>query len=354
MVEAHDILLLKVATYPVIAILLFSLGYYIHAISNPTIRSSIEKYTGQTWLSLNPEKRWTEKIFLQYSVFWISWFGCVVVSGVWEYFKHVEYLVVCGSLAWPCFVVPWYFSKRHPELFGKKENIYDTYWFRANLWIAIISYVGNYFWTHYFYQLLGASYTFQSWRINDVPIPMFFATHAYFLTYHTATTCILRRYWTSSLYNLVLPRWLQLLSTWSLVLTLSWTTAFLEAFTIQGFPYYEIKDRMYLYTVGSIVYGIYFIVSFPAFTRIDEERVEGSKEGGSSFSSSSSSSSTPAKSNRSKSPGKKVQKPTVLSSESFVQWTLSQTAIDSLGACMLVTILLDLWKLSYPALRLYF
>ena len=39
---------------------------------------------------------------------------------------------------------------------------------QANVWIAIFSFVGNYFWTHYFYRLLGASYTFPSWRLNDV------------------------------------------------------------------------------------------------------------------------------------------------------------------------------------------
>jgi cycloeucalenol cycloisomerase len=31
---------------------------------------------------------------------------------------------------------------------------------QANLWIAIFSYVGNYFWTHYFYKVLHAYYTF--------------------------------------------------------------------------------------------------------------------------------------------------------------------------------------------------
>ena len=38
----------------------------------------------------------------------------------------------------------------------------------AQVWIAIFSFVGNYFWTHYFFQLLGAAYTFPSWRLNDV------------------------------------------------------------------------------------------------------------------------------------------------------------------------------------------
>lgn len=30
------------------------------------------------------------------------------------------------------------------------------------------SHIGNYFWTHYFYRVLGARYTFVAWRLNDV------------------------------------------------------------------------------------------------------------------------------------------------------------------------------------------
>lgn len=39
---------------------------------------------------------------------------------------------------------------------------------QASLWMIIFSYVGNYFWTHYFFTVLGASYTFPSWKMNNV------------------------------------------------------------------------------------------------------------------------------------------------------------------------------------------
>lgn len=39
---------------------------------------------------------------------------------------------------------------------------------QANVWIAIFGFVGNYFWTHYFYTVLGAIYTFPSYKINHV------------------------------------------------------------------------------------------------------------------------------------------------------------------------------------------
>lgn len=40
---------------------------------------------------------------------------------------------------------------------------------KANIWIAILSYIGNYFWTHYFYKVLGTRYTFPiTWELNRV------------------------------------------------------------------------------------------------------------------------------------------------------------------------------------------
>lgn len=39
---------------------------------------------------------------------------------------------------------------------------------QANLWVAIFGFIGNYFWTHYFFNLLGAAYTLPSYMLNGV------------------------------------------------------------------------------------------------------------------------------------------------------------------------------------------
>ena len=44
----------------------------------------------------------------------------------------------------------------------------------------------------------------------------------------------------------------------------------METLTISSFPYYSFEDRAKAYTLGSAFYGIYFLVSFPAFIRLDE------------------------------------------------------------------------------------
>ncbi|OIV98167.1 hypothetical protein TanjilG_18282 [Lupinus angustifolius] len=85
------------------------------------------------------------------------------------------------------------------------------------------------------------------------------------------------------------------------ILALSYFVAYLETLAISSFPYYEFVDRDSMYKVGSLFYAIYFIVSFPMFIRIDEK--------------------------------------------SHDKWDLARVAIDALGAAMLVTILLDLWRI---------
>jgi hypothetical protein len=37
-----------------------------------------------------------------------------------------------------------------------RRDIVRRYWVKCNLWIFIFGWVGNYFWTHYFYVVLGA------------------------------------------------------------------------------------------------------------------------------------------------------------------------------------------------------
>ena len=57
----------------------------------------------------------------------------------------------------------------------------------------------------------------------------------------------------------------------SVVLCFSYFTAFMETLTISAYPDYSFEDQDMAYTVGSAFYGIYFIVSFPAFFYFDDE-----------------------------------------------------------------------------------
>lgn len=73
-------------------------------------------------------------------------------------------MAVGFASALPCVVLPLLLDR--PADRGKPLS--EQYWVIANTWIAIYSFIGNYFWTHYFYKLLGAAYTFPAWNLNEV------------------------------------------------------------------------------------------------------------------------------------------------------------------------------------------
>jgi hypothetical protein len=89
-----------------------------------------------------------------------------------QHLSYLGYLLVGVAAAAPCFLLPLWLQ---PPAEARKPLL-QRHWVRANVWMAIFSYIGNYFWTHYFYTLLGAQYTFNTWRLNDVS-PFAIALH---------------------------------------------------------------------------------------------------------------------------------------------------------------------------------
>ncbi|EGG13673.1 Cycloeucalenol cycloisomerase [Cavenderia fasciculata] len=257
------------------------------------------------WFSRVPSKAWAEKFFLYYSPIWIGLFGFVVVSEVYKNFYDIEFFILGLVVSLPCVVYPMLF----PCAADRDKPWYDRYWVKANLWIALFGFIGNYFWTHYFFVLLRATYRFPvTFTLNEIPVCLYFVTHAYFMSYHAATTPVLRRFW--SMYP---PRKAGekkplslIIGTILIVAGLAYFTAFMETWTIQMVPYYHIENRSQMYIVGSTFYMLYFVVSFPMFARIDE--TDGEK------------------------------------------WTLSRTALESLGSAMIVFTLCDFWRLLVGAL----
>jgi len=217
-------------------------------------------------------------------------------AGIYEQFEEVEYFVVGCIVALPCVLIPWLW----PHKPGHALPLSQQYWVKANVWVWIFSYVGNYFWTHYFYNLLGASYTFKAWRVNNVPVAMFLMTIGYFNFYFSGINVVLRMMWTAQWYKSLAVG--KLLVSAAAVAALAVFTAFCETFTISGFPYYAFENRAYAYSIGSALYGIYFIVGFPMHFRVDEK------------------------------PGK--------------PWSVWDAAKDAFAASMIVFCLLDLWRLA--------
>ncbi|KAL3942905.1 MAG: hypothetical protein SGBAC_002977 [Bacillariaceae sp.] len=224
---------------------------------------------GGTYLpapSIQPSKRAYEQFVLAYTPMWMFSFVCIVAFGWYETFDEWSYLRVCGGLALPFLLQPILLPSAGYDSPDAKRPLFQRYAFKANLWILVYSFIGNYWYTHYFYSVLKAKYTMPAHRLNNVPIALYFATHFYFSSYHTFSNLLLRKVATSYQKGL-----LKSLLFVSVVLCFSYFTAFMETLTISAYPDYSFEDRDMAYTVGSAFYGIYFIVSFPAFFWFDDE-----------------------------------------------------------------------------------
>eukprot|EP00439_Symbiodinium_sp_Y106_P036174 s6242_g4.t1 len=205
-----------------------------------------------------------ENWFLAYGLFWISCFAVIIACGIYEHMNKWHYLLVTGGLAAPLCLQPLFF----PSLTGEKDlPLLERHCTKANVWIAIYSFLGNYWGTHYFYCVLKAKYTLPflpDHQLNKVPVCMYLATHFYFCFYHALGSKVMRWVWTR--YR---PGAARTTFCVSVVCVMAYCTAFLETFSISAFPYYTFDDRQQMYTVGSAFYALYLAVSFPMFARLD-------------------------------------------------------------------------------------
>ena len=250
-------------------------------------------------------KREFEIYALKYTVIWIVIFSVVVILKLWKQFEAIHYMILCVSLSLPFLLQP----ILYPLPSEIKLPLFERYSFKANLWISIFSFIGNYWYTHYFYHVLGAQYLFPAHRLNDVPIALYFATHFYFITYHTFSNLILRKIETT--YKKSFNRTILF---WFTVFAFSYFTAFMETLTISSFEYYDFKeDKDQVYKVGSAFYGLYFIVSFPLFYRLDKDINSDTGE--------------------------------AIASKRIQRYSIFQVIIEVLGTSMAVLMLLDVFRL---------
>jgi cycloeucalenol cycloisomerase len=211
-----------------------------------------------------PSKYAYEHFVALYTPVWMLAFGIVVVFQLYEQFTAFTYLGFTSALAVPLLLQPLVYPSALTNSPDANRPLWQRYSFKANVWIAVYSFIGNYWYTHYFYSVLQAKYTMPSHRLNNVPLAMYCATHFYFSSYHLFSNLLLRQIETR--YRPTALRSVLFVST---IVVFSYLTAFLETLTISSYPYYTFQDRNMAYTVGSAFYGIYFLVSFPAFYCFD-------------------------------------------------------------------------------------
>jgi len=231
------------------------------------------------WLSENPDKAWAEKIYLLYSPVWMALMGLVMVTGWVQQFGELAYNLWSLFIVAPFVLLPAFLASKHPELHqGKKW--YETFWFKSNLYMWLVSFCGSYFGTEYFFDVLGMVYDYPMIEKTNldaallgsgeqkVPFCMYLLAHAYFMTYHNTAIVVLRRLKTSALpvKKILWPVMIFVIGYfWAWMETKAMANPFIE----QQF-YYKDMARMLAY--GSIMYSFYFIASFPVYYFLDEDK----------------------------------------------------------------------------------
>ncbi len=224
------------------------------------------------WFSKNQEKAWGEKFFLIYTIIWIVLMGVEIVFKLPEKLNNIEMIIVSAIIASPIILYPLSFHKE------KSKKWYQTYTFKANMFIFILSFFQNYILTAYFFDTLGMHYDYPTVTSHleaalvgsshqQVPLIMYFYTQCFFMTYHVTATIVLRRMCTvkNKTVQKCKPLFFILASLfWALMETVIMTKVAGTTF------WYQDVNRMMKY--GTFIYAFCFFSSFPMFYSLDEEK----------------------------------------------------------------------------------
>jgi len=225
------------------------------------------------WFSANPDKAWAEKFFLLYTPYWIAGMALLMLGGAGGRWGDLALNAAMLALWLPALLVPAWLATRRADARPWRRS----YWLKLNLWIGIFSFVGSYFGSEYFFDVLGMFYRYPQldWNLDAVllgsgeqrvPLIMYWSAYFYFVTYHTGAVILMRRLRTSPLGRLP--------GAWpGTVLAAAYAFAYAETFAMAGgsiaeqFGYHDL-GRMLRW--GSLYYALYFVVSFPMIYRLDE------------------------------------------------------------------------------------
>jgi hypothetical protein len=238
--------------------------------------------TRSKWFSSNPDKAFGEKLFLTYFFFFMSYqtllqkMGWVDVDDFWgtvtTLITWIPYLVILPAFLRRKSGIPWY----------------QSYWFKLNVYMMVYVFFSTYFHSEWFFKYLGMRYNFPHQFLDfdsmacgpdqatarenfqAVPLSRYLDTMGFFTVYHTIAIVAMRRVrnMTSSL-PAIGQRALWVAIVVVAAVFFAWAETF---FYIQNAVSKTVwyVDKSAMLRVGTSLYALYFLVSFPNLFRLDE------------------------------------------------------------------------------------
>ena len=238
------------------------------------------------WLSSNPDKAWAETLYLLFVPVFFAYNAAIQALGWLDTSTFWHVVQNLGMWLPYCVLLPAWLRR------GSGIAWRDAYWFRLNLWMAVWVFFATYFHTEYFFEVLGLRYRFDRVTVlfdsalvgpdeataaaafQKVPIGMYLNTMAFFIVYHTAAIVCMRRVRAFTLAWAPAARraaWVAIVAATALFFAWAETRLYINDDSMANVWYVDVSRML---RVGSFFYAMYFLVSFPALYRLDEDPAE--------------------------------------------------------------------------------
>ncbi len=214
-------------------------------------------------MSLNPAKRLNERWVLLYTAVWGAVAGLVMVTGLADDWGDAP-LMIFGVGLW-LGVLLGGLIVTGPD--PTQTRAVRRYHLKFQAWMFLFAFLGNYFGTRYFYEVLHMHYGFATrWNVNDAPLFLYFTTVPYFSTY--AVLLNMGRRGTSA-WARESPPWVRHTLTIPVALTVAALETALNAnpFIASLFCYDDLSFTLWF---GTLMYGTWFAIALPFWFPIDE------------------------------------------------------------------------------------
>src|SRR3569623_2364548 len=107
------------------------------------------------WFSGNPDKACVENFFLAYSQVLMASMALMMLTGCDKQWNDAALLLHAFATALPVLLMPMLLAPRFTTV-----RWHESYWFKANLYLFLFGFFGNYFGSEYFFDVLGMVYNY--------------------------------------------------------------------------------------------------------------------------------------------------------------------------------------------------